>query len=425
MFITDGSASPSPKPPRGLYLHLSKTRFVLIALLILAPWVVILVRAATRPRAPISVAHEKPPATTSTTQTPTPTGEWGQLEVTPITIEAPADAAIRFAQADTSTWYFPNCTAEKFAATLKSTGLTDAQRQSFEQSAHADPAIDGFIVKPDPEVLASLSYDARSALYQILSEDSRNPQAEPFRRRPNPSSDWFADIGLNDQAAALARCLVYRRGEMEAFADVSAILPTIHTDLERNKLFQTLTSQAVLVVRLRLNPQSNVHALIDYWGRNDRQREVGPLIESLAKVPGGDAVNIAQLLPTLARTKLYTYPEAVGTGANGPCDCHWTSLNFWNAVPDDRFSNPNYVREQLGKSYHTVPKPTQLGDVIFFLDKNDQGIHSATYIADDIVFTKNGTSVAAPWVLMRLPSLLTYYENIDAVKTMVFRKNGI
>ncbi len=424
MFIADGTANPSLPQRRGIYLHLSKTRIILIALLLVAPWVVILVRAATRPHPAISQPHEKTQATTSSSR-PSPTGEWGQLEVTPITIEAPADAAIRFAQADTSTWYFADCTAEKFAGYLKSAGLTDSQRQSIEHSAHGDPAINGVIVKPDPEVLTSLSYDARSALYQILSEDSRNPQAEPFRRRPNPASDWFADIGLNDQAAALARRLVYRRGDMEAFADVSAILPAIHTDTERSKLFQTLSSQAVLVVRLRISPQSDIRALIDYWGKNDRQREVSPLLESLARVPGGDAVNIAQLLTTLARTKLYSYPQPVGSGANGPFDCHWTSLNFWNAVPDDRFSNPNYVREQLGKNYHTVTKPTQLGDVIFFLDKNDQGIHSATYIADDIVFTKNGTSVAAPWVLMRLPSLLTYYENIDPVKTMVFRKNGI
>ena len=42
---------------------------------------------------------------------------------------------------------------------------------------------------------------------------------------------------------------------------------------------------------------------------------------------------------------------------NGPCDCHWTSLNFWNAVPDDRFSNPNYVREQLGKITTPFPNP--------------------------------------------------------------------
>ena len=113
MFIADGNANPSLAKRRGLYLHLSKTRVVLIALLILAPWVVILVRSGHAAPCSISVAHEKPPATTSAAQTPAPTGEWGQLEVTPITIEAPADAAIRFAQADTSTWYFPNCTAEK------------------------------------------------------------------------------------------------------------------------------------------------------------------------------------------------------------------------------------------------------------------------------------------------------------------------
>jgi hypothetical protein len=347
------------------------------------------------------------------------------LEVTPIIIEAPADTAIRFAQADTSNWFFADCNAEKLAKIVKSAGVTDAQREAILRSAAVDPSINGMRVRLDPAIIVSLSHEARTALYQVLSEDPRNPQAEPFRRRPNPANDWFADIGLSEETVSMARKLVYRRGEMEAFADVSAIVPTLHSDTERGQLFRALSSQAVLVVQLRIGPQSDLRKLVDYWGKGDRQREVGPLLESLSKVPGGDEINIAQLLPQFARSRIYTFPEPTGTTANGPLDCHWTSLNFWNATPDDRFTNPVHVREQLGREYHAVEKPTQLGDVIFLLDQKGQGIHSATYVADDIVFTKNGTSVAAPWVLMRLPNLLSYYENVDVVKTLVFRKNGV
>lgn len=156
------------------------------------------------------------PATTSISQKPADTGPWGELEVTPITIEAPADAALRFAQTDTSTWTFANCTSEKLSGLLKSAGLTNTQQQSLLRSA---------------------------------------------------------------------------------------------------------------------------------------------------------------------RARIYTYPQPVGSSANGTLDCHWTSLNFWNPVPDDRFSNPGYVRDQLG--------------------------------------------TAAPWVLMRLPNLLGNYENVDVVKTLVFRKNDL
>jgi hypothetical protein len=429
MFVTDATGTPPRRVSRGFHLHLSKSGIAIIGVFLLAPWVFIFVRSGLRPHVD-SVAQAQPAtapvvAASATSQKPSATGPWGELDVTPITIEAPADAAIRFAQADTSTWYFADCTAEKLAAILKSAGLTDTQREAILRLAVSDPSINGMRVKADSGTIVSLSYEARTALYQVLSEDSRNPQAEPFRRRPNPANDWFAEIGLSEETASMARKLVYRRGEMEAFADVSAIVPTLHTDTERAQLFRALSSQAVLLVQLRITPQTDLRALIDYWGKGDRQREVGPLLESLSKVPGGDEINVAQLLPQFARSRIYTYPEPTGTTANGPLDCHWTSLNFWNSIPDNRFSNPNNVREQLGREYRQVEKPTQLGDVIFLLDQKGQGIHSATYVADDIVFTKNGTSVAAPWVLMRLPNLLSYYENADVVKTLVFRKNGL
>lgn len=430
MSITDAAGNPPSPAPSGLYLHLSTTRIVVIAIALLTPWVLIVVKSASRPRANITshqpIAAVPPTApTTTASHSPVPAGPWGELEVTPIQIEAPADAAVRFAQADTSTWYFPHCTSDKLSGILKSAGLTDAQRQSIVQAATPDPASDGLAVKPDPAIVAALSYEVRTALYQVLADDPRNAQSEPFRRPPDPANDWFADLGLNEQAASLAKRLVYRRGDLEAFADVSIILPALHTDAERNKLFRALSSQSVLVVRLRIGPQSDLHALLDYWGKDDRQREIQPLLESLAKVPGGDAINIAQILPQFVRTRLYTYPEPVGSAPNGPFDCHWTSLNFWNATPDNRCSNANFVRELLGSAYHRVEKPSQLGDIIFFLNKDGQGIHSATFIAEDIVFTKNGTSISAPWVLMRLPSLLSYYENIDPLKTMVFRKNSL
>ena len=37
-------------------------------------------------------------------------------------------------------------------------------------------------------------------------------------------------------------------------------------------------------------------------------------------------------------------------------------------------------------------------------------VHSATYLADDVVFTKNGGIFTQPWTYMKLSDLVTYYN---------------
>jgi hypothetical protein len=36
-------------------------------------------------------------------------------------------------------------------------------------------------------------------------------------------------------------------------------------------------------------------------------------------------------------------------------------------------------------------------------------IHSCTFIADDVVYTKNGASATVPWALMTIPDVLEAY----------------
>ncbi len=49
--------------------------------------------------------------------------------------------------------------------------------------------------------------------------------------------------------------------------------------------------------------------------------------------------------------------------------------------------------------------------MLFFAVGGRDGIHSAVYIADDILFTKNGSTVVSPWLFMKLDRLVAYYES--------------
>ncbi len=71
-----------------------------------------------------------------------------------------------------------------------------------------------------------------------------------------------------------------------------------------------------------------------------------------------------------------------------------------------------------------MAKPTVYGDIIFLLDEHKNAIHSAVYVADDIVFTKNGDNYTQPWTLMRMNDLLATYAATDPPHVAVYRNKN-
>jgi hypothetical protein len=391
---------------------------------LLAPWVLIVSDSMSdhRPVGAAARANGPTASRTASTAQASSRGPWGELDFTSIRIAPPADFAARFASLDTSAWYFRNYTPDTLARFLKTTGATDAQRDAICRSCSTDPQGPGLLARPDAQLVGSLAASTRTAIYRALVDDPRNPQAEPFR---HPAGvDWFADSGLSPAAADAARSLFYRRGNMEAFADISALMPAIPNAGDRVQLFRTLAGQPALMLTLRVRPDSDLAALTRYWGRGGRERDVAPLLESLAKVPGGGSrVDVAQLLPPFARARLDTYPADPGPYLNGLYDCHWTSLNFWNDAPDVRLTDARFVSTRLRDDFHPIEAPTQLGDLVMLTRPDGNAIHSAIFVAAGVVFTKNGSNVAAPWVLMKLDELLAYYDAGTPVRVLTFRRN--
>jgi hypothetical protein len=61
---------------------------------------------------------------------------------------------------------------------------------------------------------------------------------------------------------------------------------------------------STLLMKLRVTPQSDLDALIRYWGQGERGRAMRPFLESLVKVPAGEVVNVSYFLPAMARMRL-------------------------------------------------------------------------------------------------------------------------
>jgi hypothetical protein len=166
------------------------------------------------------------------------------------------------------------------------------------------------------------------------------------------------------------------------------------------------------MLKLHVKPDSDLEGLARYWGKGCWSTDIRTILESVAHATGGDWVNILMVLPPVPASELYFYPVVQDNPLNGPTvtrDCHWSSLNFFRDAPDPNFSRPDYVLEQLKTNYYPIFADPRYGDVLLLTKPDGSIIHSAVYIADEIVFTKNGATVLYPWMLSTVPDLLKQY----------------
>ena len=140
-------------------------------------------------------------------------------------------------------------------------------------------------------------------------------------------------------------------------------------------------------------------------------------------------IDLAHLLPPFARKRIYTFQRPGKDPAGGQTDCHWTAFNFFNDPPDDRFFDPEHIQATIASAYEPVTgSEWRMGDIVALFDSAGESIHSAVFIADDLVFTKNGAMGDQPWIYMRLGDMLAHYAISypeDSPPTMVvFRRKG-
>jgi hypothetical protein len=103
-------------------------------------------------------------------------------------------------------------------------------------------------------------------------------------------------------------------------------------------------------------------------------------------------------------------------------DCHWTSLNFFSDQPDDRFLDKGIVKETLKSDYYPIYGNPLLGDLVLLVSESNQIIHTAVYVADNFVFTKNGSRYATPWIFMRVDDVKAFYSQGGAVTVSYVRR---
>lgn len=355
-------------------------------------------------------------------------GPWGRIEFAPFKISPPADFASAYRGLlglDSKRWNFVGQTSSSLPTLLAKLGLHSSRIDTITSQAFDDLEQLGLAFLPDDKFVQDLTPAERSELYHWLAHaNGKNWQANAFRFR-GEFSDWFADTPLQPRTIQLVESLVYRRGDYLLFADLPLVAEQLQEQAEFAKLIKVLARETTMLAKLHLSAEDDLESLIEYWSRGRRAEDIRPIIESLGQSRRNHAIDIVHLLPSFARRFLYTYPPFTTEWKNSSRDCHWTSMNFFQLVPEDSMSNLQYVAEVVIRDWQQIFSPPMLGDLVFFQDQHENIFHSAVYIADNVLFTKNGPAVVRPWILMRESDLFGFYPQQTAVEVLYYRRRDL
>ncbi len=387
-----------------------RTWLLALAALIVVPWVIV----AALYFGGAGTPEATPPIKGTGPSTQATSGPWGKLTLTPIVISPP----LEYVPADwgrnaAAEWVFPDATPDVVAAFLGSTGLSPEHIAQLMPRARQEPRIRGVVINPPADIVRALSPETRARLYTQLSKSTLNfDQAQSFRFFGKTTRDWFDGTMMSAATRQLAEPLVYTDGDFLHFADIESVRAQITSPAERQYLAKGLLRNATVLVRLSVDSLEEVGGLANYWGTGGRRTDIRPLLESIAMADDSQSVDIVHLLPAFARNHLYRYPKIQTMDLTRPLlsNCLWSSLNFFQEQPDERFLDVAFALNALRTDYYVVEHGYQLGDVVALVDDEGDLFHVAVHLADGLVFTKNGTSPVAPWTIMTVDQLKAFYH---------------
>ncbi len=349
-------------------------------------------------------------------------GPWGELKYVRIMIEPPDEfVPLDERSFDKARWHFVGWQRDRLNRLFDSADLTPEQRVKLLNTNAWNVSSNEIVVTPGERLILELNTRARAKIYSALAEYAENGfQCWAFTWRLGGFDDWFQRSGVSTSVVALVKRLTYVRGQSLCFSDLPEVVAQIPTVAERRRLYKTLTRNSTLVMKLQTYPDSDVDGLVAYWAKGGRAKDLRPLLESLVNVPGGITMDIAQMLPPFARKRLNSYPIPPPDGQASAPDCFWTAFNFFNDPPDDRYNDTAVWLEEMRTNYVTVTTAV-FGDLVFLVRPDETPVHSAVYIADDVVYTKNGGDYRQPWILMKWEDLVARYPQNSSLHTMILR----
>ena len=356
-------------------------------------------------------------------------GPWGRIEYSYFYLEAPQHL-IDTIQAPNSTarWVFADTKPESLRALFVRAGLPAGMQVRMLDPKKMLLANGQLTIFPSTDDLEAMTPAMRAVVYPEVAKSPANEFYQyPVYFTGGGVEGWLRDAKLRPELQEIIRKMTYPHGRVQAFSNIAVLLSHAQSDAEARRLVKVTTRVRCLVGQLVIEPGDDIKALTDYWTNRDEESDILPLLESAGERGGCTSkLDLRHLLPPLARRVLYTYPGIEAAREGRMPDCHWTTLNFFNKTPLQYYRDTRLASNRVVESYRRVEPPYRFGDALMFMNSAGSVIHSCVYIADDIVFTKNGENLLQPWVLKKLEGVKQIYLQSDAWRMQGYRrKDGV
>jgi hypothetical protein len=326
-------------------------------------------------------------------------GAWGDLEYVPITIAAPTEMLkVRGVEDAKVQWFFTGTTRIELDRLLEQAGTSASVRGALLSPAAVIQYADGLLLNPACASIRDVPEEGKAAVFGKLAGSTQNSGTRwEFQARFLES---FSEYGVSGKSRKVVEAYSVRNGKSLLTYAMPCVLRDVAEQPEKEGILKALTQQQSMLLRLKVGPKSDLDALVRYWGKGMWATNVRAILESIQKRPGGGSVDLAQLFPPLPTSLFHTYPvpHNVMSGPEVLKNCSWTAFNFFSETPDPGFSDARYVIGKLETDYYPIQSDPRFGDVAIFLTPEKLMIHVATFVADDVFFTKNGDNPWHPWV---------------------------
>lgn len=350
-------------------------------------------------------------------------GPWGQLEYFYTFLDSPDSHFDKLLRQRTTQWVFPGDQASDVVPVFErlEVPLPDGEGKWVTMGGMT-------FVQPTCDYLNRLTPEETVRVQkEILSSAGNLSRLNEFVIERGDYRQFTEGLGIPDDLIEWTEARLFRTGEKTLFASTCHALERIADESLRLRYLKSLARCRALFARLRVRAGDDLVAISRWWSAGPNRTRSLPLLEAALATRGVDTVDLLHLLPPVPRRLLNTYALERDRLHQMSPDCYWAAMNFFEPTASSRYLDENIPRSYyFTDRFFEVEPPYEFGDVLLLVDlENDRFIHSYVYIADDIVYTKNGSGKFFPYVLMKQGDMMTRYLEKETYVTRAYRLHSL
>ena len=316
----------------------------------------------------------------------------------------PTDRQVSGMQLPAAEWRVAPSVAENFAQVMQASRISEGVARELQSRLTRDRTTGEGVIAADRALLEQFSESEHARWFVLLAASSSNRSYRwPVALRASILEEQESDPRFREATTRVRRHAL-RSGEWLVFGDLFVLKGAFAEESDRVSFMRILLGATTEFVKVDEESirRDGVAETAEYWESSGRTRAVEPFLHAIARIEGHDRVDIAHLLPRLARSLLYTFPPDFSAAGEASVE---------NATMIDGFFDPSVTRpnampggfSEWLRANCEVATATQreFGDIVVFEDPaRTKWPFAMIYIADGILFGRRPT-FHGPWELLK------------------------